>query len=117
MKRSTRGSWWGLYALVPVSAALLYIVATVKVGETARSILLLAVVVAVPTLALLWSERHADLMGAEGVDAQAEKDSLAALGVETRRLAPSLTARQAHYRGVMLARSTDDHPNRTEELN
>jgi hypothetical protein len=113
MKRSTRGSWWGLYALVPISVALLYVAATVKAGETVHLILLSAVSVAVPILGLLWSERHADLMGSEGVDARAEEESLAATGVETRRLAPSLTARQAHYRGIMLARSADECHNRT----
>ena len=116
MKRNTRGSWWGLYALVPISVALLYVSAKVKAGETVHMILLLAVAVAVPILALLWSESHADLMGSEGVDARAERDSLDASGVDTGRLAPSLTTRQAHYRGVMLARRADDCPNHTEEL-
>ena len=103
MKRSKRESWWGLYALIPVTAMLLYVSYRVRVGATLHAILLVAVAVVVAVLTLLWLGKHADLVASEGVDAQAEEDSLASAGITPGRLAPSLTARQAHYRRIMVA--------------
>jgi hypothetical protein len=87
---------------------LLYLVHRARVGETVQDILLAAVVICVLVLALLWSEKHADLMGSEGVNALAEEESLTGAGITDGRLAPSLTARQAHYRRIMLAEAQMD---------
>jgi hypothetical protein len=108
MKRGRRGSWWGLYALIPVTALLLVLADKVRVGEPLHQILLIAVVVVVAVLALLWSERHADLLGSEGVDAQAEASELAETGIASGRFLPSITARQAHYRQVMFSRHSPE---------
>ncbi len=112
MDRKIRSPWWGLFALVPIAAALLYLAAEVKVGETLRQVLLIAIVVIVALLALFWSEKHADLMGSDGVDARAEQQDLAERGCTREGLNPSLTGRQAAYRLVMFTRSaaqTSDH--------
>ena len=108
MKRTKKGSWWGLYALIPITVTLLYLAHRARVEQSVHVILLVAIVIGVPALALLWSEKHADLMGSEGVDARAEEESLVAAGITAGRFAPSLTARQAHYRRMMLPKATDE---------
>ncbi len=107
MKRINKGSWWGWTALFPMTFVLLYMAATVHVGAALHRILLITVIVFIAILALLWTEKHADLMGSEGADAQAEGESLTAAGVEPGQFAPSLTVRQANYRSVMLSRAVD----------
>ncbi len=107
MKRINRGSWWGWTALFPTTFVLLYIAATLHVAAALHRILLITVIVFVAILALVWSEKHTDLMGSEGADAQAEQEALAAAGCEPGRFAPAQTARQAHYRSIMLVRSVD----------
>ncbi len=108
VKRSKRGSWLGLYALIPFTAILLLLAARLKVRAPLHQILLVAVVVAVAFLAFLWSEGHADLMGSEGVDAEAEASESGAAGIEPGRFAPSITALQAHYRQVMFSRHSPE---------
>ncbi len=104
MKQSKGRSWLGLYALIPVTTGLLYAAFSARVAPALHVAMLIAIVVVVPLLALGWSERHADLLGAEGVNARAEEDALKAAGIRAGRFAPSQTARQAQYRRVMLAR-------------
>ncbi len=108
IRRSNRGSWRGLYALIPLTAILLFLAARLKLRAPLHQILLIAVVVAVAVLAWLWSEGHADLLGSEGVDAEAEASELRAAGIEPRRFAPSITALQAHYRQVMFSRHSSE---------
>ncbi len=108
MRQSKRGSWWGLYALIPLTAILLVLAARAKMGEPLHRILLLAIVLAVAALAFLWSEQHADLIGSQGVDAEAEESQLGSAGIEAGRFAPSLTPLQAHYRQVMFSRHSPE---------
>lgn len=108
IRRSKSASWWGLYALIPLTALLLVLAARVKMGEAVHQMLLVAIVVVVAVLAFAWSEQHADLMGSEGVDADAEASELTTAGIEPGRFAPSLTTRQAHYRRVMFARQSPE---------
>jgi hypothetical protein len=110
MHGSKRGSWWGLYALAALTVGLLYAAARVHVGEVLHKVLYVAIILVVTTLAWLWSETHANLLGAEGVNAQAEKAALAATGVEAGRYAPSRTATQAHFRSIMLAGESNASP-------
>jgi hypothetical protein len=93
---------------MPISVVLLYLVYRVRGGQALHAILLVAVAICVPLLALLWSEKHRDLMGAEGANALAEEDALRTAGIPAGRFAPSLTERQAHYRMTMLAVVTDE---------
>ncbi len=104
VRRSNRGSWRGLYALIPLTAILLLLAARLKLRGPLHQILLVGVVLVVAVLAFLWSEGHADLMGSEGADAEAETSELSAAGIEPGRFAPSITALQAHYRQVMFSR-------------
>jgi hypothetical protein len=113
MRRKEAKTWWGLYALVPIAGALLYIVARVHTGETLHLILVAAVAVGAAIFALRWTEGHADLMGSQGVDARAEEDALADAGIEPGRFAPSVNLQQAHYRQVMLAHKADEAPPRS----
>ncbi len=105
MRRSKRRPWWGLYAVGLVTAALLY--GSTRVGGALHKLLLVGIIVVAGLLAWLWSEAHANLMAAEGVNARAEEDSLAAAGIRRGRFAPSLTLTQANYRSSMLSRDTD----------
>ncbi len=112
MRRSKRRPWWGLYAVGLVTAALLY--GSTRVGGALHGLLLIAIIVVAGLLAWLWSEAHAKLMAAEGVNAQAEEDSLAAAGVRPGRFAPSVTLRQANYRSIMLSRDIGRSDNATD---
>ncbi len=108
IRRNKRGSWRGLYALIPLTAILLLLAARLKVGASLHQLLLVAIVVVIAVLALLWSEGNADLLGSEGVDADAEASELGAAGIEPGRFAPSITTSQAHYRQVMFSRHSPE---------
>jgi len=102
MKRRKSSGWWGLYILVPVTLGLLLLADRAPGhGDTWHTLVTIGIVLLACGLAWLWSERNADLVGAQGVDAQAEGKSLSERGIRPGSLAPSLTARQAHYRQVM----------------
>jgi hypothetical protein len=102
MKRRKSPRWWGLYIVAPVSLGLLFVAdGAPGHGETWHTVVSIGVAVLACGLAWLWSERNADLVGSQGVDAQAEEKVLSERGIRPGRLAPSLTARQAHYREVM----------------
>ncbi len=105
MKRRQRGSWWGLYALGLLTAVLLY--ASARVRWAGHRVLPLAIILVAGYLAWLWAEKHADLVAAEGANARAEEDSLIAAGYAPGRWAPSLTARQANYRTIILSGEID----------
>ena len=102
MKRRKSPRWWGLYIVAPVALGLLLVAdGATGHGETWHTLVSIGIAVLACGLAWLWSERNADLVGAQGVDAQAEGKSLSERGIRPGSLAPSLTARQAHYRQVM----------------
>jgi hypothetical protein len=112
MNQRKQGSWWGLYTLLPLTLALLVVAAKVPMGHTLHQILLALIVVVVAILAWQWTERHATLMGADGVNAQAEEETFASAGFEPGRFAPSLTKTQAQYRSVMFTQQNEETPPR-----
>ncbi len=112
MLRKPRMGWGGLYLLGVLAGLLLYGIAKAPVGTVWHTLALIVLIVAACGLALRWSEGHADLMGSQGVDAQAEEQALQMNGIEPGRLAPSLTARQARYRQVMLAHDHTSYDSR-----
>jgi hypothetical protein len=115
MHYTKRGSWRGLYALLPLAGGLLYLAYRVQVEEVWHTLLLGGVVMIIGSLAWHWSETHADLMASEGVDAQAGEDTLAAGGIQPGRYAPSLSTTQAQYRLVMFGRQAVQTPETTDQ--
>jgi hypothetical protein len=108
MQHGPKHSWWGLYLFAAVIAALLYADSRARLSPAIHTLVLIAIIVGAASLAWSWSESHADLLGSQGIDAKAEAYALADQGVDTHDLAPSLTARQAGYRQVMLAHLAHD---------
>jgi hypothetical protein len=61
--------WWGLFALIPLTVALMVLDDEAPFSEVWRLILLAGIVVVICVLAIAWTERHAGLVEREGVDA------------------------------------------------
>jgi hypothetical protein len=103
MKGIRKRRWWGLYVVILCTMlALLAVDRASGHGEVWHEVLSLAIVMIACGLAWLWIERNAERVGSQGVDAQAKAQVLAGQGIKPGRLAPSISARQAHYRHVML---------------
>jgi hypothetical protein len=66
--------WWGLYLLAPLSAGLLYLDGDIHANLRMHEFLAMAAVVILCGLALFWTERHADIVESEGVDAWSPAD-------------------------------------------
>jgi hypothetical protein len=108
MKRRKTPGWWGLYVIAPVALGLLLLANRAQwLGEGGHTAVTIGIVLLACGLAWLWSEKHDELMGAQGIDAQAEEQALSERGIRPGSLAPSITARQANYRQVMLASRYD----------
>jgi hypothetical protein len=69
MRKLRRLRWWGLFALIPLTAALMVLDDDAPMSETWRLILLGGIVVVICVLAVAWTERNAGLVEREGVDA------------------------------------------------
>jgi hypothetical protein len=104
MKRRKSSGWWSLYIIAPAALGLLILANRMQwLGEAGDTLVMLGTVLLACGLAWLWSEKHADLLGSQGADAQAEAQALSERGIPPGSLAPSISARQAHYRQVMAA--------------
>jgi hypothetical protein len=108
MRRIKRESWWGLYGLVPLTVLLLCLAYLAKASQGLQNVLIGAIAVLISILALLWSERHADLMHSNGVDSLTGEHALRAVRITNPRLAPSLTAGRAQIHSILLAVAVDE---------
>lgn len=61
--------WWGLFALIPLTVALMVLDDEALFSETWHLVLLAAIAVAICVLAVAWAERNSGLMEREGADA------------------------------------------------
>ena len=69
MRKFRRLRWWGLFALMPLTVALIVLDDEAPFSETWHLVLLAAIVVVICVLAVAWAERNAELMEREGADA------------------------------------------------
>jgi hypothetical protein len=69
MRRFRRFGWWGLFALLPLTVALMVFDDEAPLSEMWRLILLAAIVLVICVLAVAWAERNSRLMEREGADA------------------------------------------------
>ena len=69
MRRFRSLRWWGLFALIPLTVALMVLDDEASFSQTWRLVILAAIVVVVCVLAAAWAERNPHLMEREGADA------------------------------------------------
>jgi hypothetical protein len=69
MGKLRRFRWWGLFALMPLTVALIVFDDEAPLSGTWHLVLLAAIVVATCVLAIAWAERNAELVEREGADA------------------------------------------------
>ena len=69
MQRLRRLGWWGLFALIPLTVALMVFDYEAPFSEMWHLVLLAAIVVVICVLAVAWAERNFELMEREGADA------------------------------------------------
>jgi len=69
MRKFRRPRWWGLYALIPLTVALLVLDDEAPFSEVWRLVLLAGIVLVICVLAVAWAERNFGLMEREGADA------------------------------------------------
>jgi hypothetical protein len=81
MPRHGDRKWWSLYLLAPLSAGLLYMDGRIHANLKIHEVLAMAVIVVLFGLTFYWTEKHADLMESEGVDARAPEIPFETIGV------------------------------------
>lgn len=69
MRKLRRLRWWGLFALIPLTVALMVFDYAVPFSEMWRLVLLAAIVMVICVLAVAWAESNFDLIQREGADA------------------------------------------------
>ena len=69
MRKRRNLRWWGLFALAPLTVALIVFDDATRLSETGHLILLAAIAVVICVLAVVWAERNPELMEREGADA------------------------------------------------
>jgi hypothetical protein len=69
MRKPWRLRWWGLFALIPLTVALMVLDDEAPFSQTWRLVLLGAIAVVICVLAAAWAERNPDLIEREGADA------------------------------------------------
>ena len=69
MRKFRHPRWWGLYALIPLTVALMVLDDEAPFSEVWRLVLLAGIVVVICVLAVAWAERNFRLMEREGADA------------------------------------------------
>jgi hypothetical protein len=69
MRRLRRLGWWALFALIPLTLALIVFDDEAPLSETWHLVLLAAIVAVICVLAVGWAERNPELMEREGADA------------------------------------------------
>jgi len=69
MRKLRNLRWWGLFALVPLTVALMVLDDESPFSQTWRLVILAAIVVVICVLAVAWAERNPELMEREGADA------------------------------------------------
>jgi hypothetical protein len=69
MRKFRNLRWWGLFALTPLTVALIVFDDAASLSETGHLVLLAAVAVVICVLAIAWTERNPELMEREGADA------------------------------------------------
>jgi hypothetical protein len=87
MRKSRSLRWWGLFALIPLTVALMVLDDEAPFSEMWRLVLLAAIVVVICVLAIAWAERNPGLMEREGADALVSyrplPGTIEAMGAET----------------------------------